>query len=318
MFGAIGYAICIGLLCFALVERTGVEHPLAIAAVGFSLWAYLPVYGVIGFAVAARRKVLAVLSVLIVALHLHVAWPDVKIGSSVSEVARTAPRLTVFTSNVFFLNRDLSGGIFGEVLYLKPDIAVFQEVIEPSWDAIQTDEQLQALYPYRAIAGRSEGATVLISRLPIKNPRVVKLGPGLVAVATVVTAAGDVDVYSVHLESPVGRQNVDEWKDGYDDLAELVRSAPNPLVLAGDFNATVYHKRFRDLLDLGFKDAQSSVGLGMHATFRPRLRGRELVPLLRIDHILTTPQLVPLRVAVGVGRGSDHRPVYGEFALLPR
>jgi len=46
-------------------------------------------------------------------------------------------------------------------------------------------------------------------------------------------------------------------------------------------------------------------------------RNRRIVPpLARIDHVLTTRGLAVTRIAAGVGRGSDHRPLIADVAVV--
>ena len=57
-----------------------------------------------------------------------------------------------------------------------------------------------------------------------------------------------------------------------------------PRVLAGDFNATLDHAVFRDVLRLGYADAALQVGQALTPTWGPP--GRRAV--LTLDHVLVT------------------------------
>lgn len=48
----------------------------------------------------------------------------------------------------------------------------------------------------------------------------------------------------------------------------------------------------------------------------PRDRG-VLPALVRIDHVLTSDQVVVTRITAGAGAGSDHRPLIADVALVP-
>ena len=91
------------------------------------------------------------------------------------------------------------------------------------------------------------------------------------------------------------------------------RDGSEPVLLVGDFNATVYHPRFDDLLDTGLTDAHSARGRGFTGTWP---RDQPFPPLLRIDHALSSKELVPVKATYGTGRGSDHRPIIVEYALV--
>ena len=83
--------------------------------------------------------------------------------------------------------------------------------------------------------------------------------------------------------------------------------------MVGDFNATMYHPRFEDLLDTGLTDAHSARGRGFSGTWP---RNRSYPPFLRIDHALSSKELVPLEASYGKGTGSDHRPIIVDYALV--
>jgi endonuclease/exonuclease/phosphatase (EEP) superfamily protein YafD len=84
-------------------------------------------------------------------------------------------------------------------------------------------------------------------------------------------------------------------------------------VLAGDFNATADHARFRRVLRPGHVDAAARVGRGLIPTWGPEPWGRPA--LLTLDHVLVDPGCTVLAVSVHRLPGSDHRAVYAEFRL---
>ena len=45
-------------------------------------------------------------------------------------------------------------------------------------------------------------------------------------------------------------------------------------------------------------------------------RNMPVPPFLRIDHALSSKELVPTRATYGTGRGSDHRPIIVDYALV--
>jgi endonuclease/exonuclease/phosphatase (EEP) superfamily protein YafD len=84
--------------------------------------------------------------------------------------------------------------------------------------------------------------------------------------------------------------------------------------VSGDFNATWGHRAFRRLLDAGLVDAVAARGRPYQMTW-PRDR-RFVPPLTRIDHVLTRGPLAVTSIRTGDGRGSDHRPLVADVALL--
>jgi endonuclease/exonuclease/phosphatase (EEP) superfamily protein YafD len=109
---------------------------------------------------------------------------------------------------------------------------------------------------------------------------------------------------------PWSRAATARWRS---QLSALPPPGPDPVILAGDFNATLDHAAFRHLLALGYADAASQIGHGLTPTWGPRPHRRPA--LLAIDHFLISPQCAVLATATHVLPGSDHRAVYAEIRL---
>lgn len=92
-------------------------------------------------------------------------------------------------------------------------------------------------------------------------------------------------------------------------VLEKTTAFPNvPTILGGDFNAPATDIVHRQLSG-DFVDAFSAVGTGWGDTYQRRF------PILRIDHLYATRQLLPLRCRVVASRHSDHRMVVADFLL---
>jgi endonuclease/exonuclease/phosphatase (EEP) superfamily protein YafD len=96
-------------------------------------------------------------------------------------------------------------------------------------------------------------------------------------------------------------------------LAALAAPGYSPRILAGDFNATLDHAQFRQLLRRGYVDAASQVGNGLSPTWGPQ-PGRRPV-LLAIDHVLIDRRCAVLTTSAHSLTGSDHRALYAELRL---
>ncbi|RMH70016.1 MAG: endonuclease/exonuclease/phosphatase family protein, partial [Actinomyces sp.] len=88
------------------------------------------------------------------------------------------------------------------------------------------------------------------------------------------------------------------------DLADVPGRLADPLVVAGDLNATEAHRPLARLLDR-FTDTASVTGSGWRGTWPTN---RRWPPVLRLDRILVRG-LVTLEHEVGPAPGSDHRHV---------
>ncbi len=96
-------------------------------------------------------------------------------------------------------------------------------------------------------------------------------------------------------------------------LSALPAPGDSPRILAGDFNATLDHAQFRQLLRRGYVDAASQAGNGLSFTWGPRPDRR--LTLLAIDHVLIDRRCAALTTSAHWLTGSDHRALYAELRL---
>lgn len=94
-----------------------------------------------------------------------------------------------------------------------------------------------------------------------------------------------------------------------DELSQFVMDSPYPIVLCGDFNDTHTSYVYGKITDQ-LKDAFTQKGKGFGDTFN-RMNA---IPL-RIDYILTSPELECSSFKVIDVPYSDHKPVYASFTL---
>ena len=104
-------------------------------------------------------------------------------------------------------------------------------------------------------------------------------------------------------------------------IAGLVRAATagGPAVLMGDFNLVERHPIYRQIAGAGLTDAFRAAGRGIGVTLPTRMArwaatgsrwgSIPLPPLVRVDYIWLTADLMPLVAWVGRHAGSDHLPV---------
>ena len=145
----------------------------------------------------------------------------------------------------------------------------------------------------------------------------------------VLGAAYDLDVdgeplriFNVHLETV--RKGFEDISLTQIDLPSILENAKNrkieaellaswigqqqPVVVVGDFNMTRGESLYREYFD-HFRNAYSEVGFGFGHTKSTRLLS------VRIDHLLTTLDVLPVVAKVGIDVGSDHRPLLVDLAL---
>jgi len=206
------------------------------------------------------------------------------------------------------------------------DLVALQEVPPVTVDALRT--ALAAEYPYSA--GDSEA--LVLSRFPLQGLSGFQIPDGAYTSRQVEVQLGArrLTLTNVHVNRPAywlrWRGGVLPVVRGYDptrrdaQVAELVRyaqRAAGPHLLVGDFNATEWSTAY-ELLRAQFEDSFRAAGWGFGHTYPSHIVwGRWLVsvPLLRIDYVFYSPELVALRAYVGPDGGSDHLPVVAELSF---
>ncbi len=130
--------------------------------------------------------------------------------------------------------------------------------------------------------------------------------------ATMDVDGHDVFVAAVHPLSPYP-SNADVWVEELDALRDWLGTVDGRAVIGGDFNSTIDHRGFRDILSSGYHDAVEQSGAGFLPTY-PANRRR--IPLLiGIDHVISRGGIVATDVArVDVG-GTDHATLIATLAV---
>ena len=285
--------------------------PLIVANM-FTPWLYVPIWGVLAVALIARRPYLAQISAAVAMLHLLWLAPGAVLPSAQPPEVAEAPRLRVMTANLLGVNHDTEG-IVGEVLEARPDVLIVQE-LTPHWHASLEDPRLWVLFPERVHVVREDSFGVgVYSRLPIEEHSLFEL-EGLPLVQAGVRV-GDriVRVYAVHTLPPRTPAYAAVWERMMGGLGELLESERGPVILAGDLNATPHARLYRRLVSGRMRGAHEDRGRGLATTWP---NGVFSVPSVRLDHVLLSPEVACLRVWEGEGRGSDHRPVLLDVAIL--
>lgn len=229
-----------------------------------------------------------------------------------AEPESSARRLRLLVANVW-CERAPTPALAELVRREAPDLFAVIE-LTPTWLAAL--EELADLLPHRVTAPREDPfGLALFSRWPLESLHVGPVGVGgyELLLARVAHPAGALSLAVAHPRAP---QHPLGWYGRNDYLAavaEHLRAAPAPRLLAADSNATPWSGPMRTLAArTGLVDARSGRGwLGTWPTFLPS------VFLRPIDHVLHEPAMRVLRFAVTESFGSDHRGLAVEL-LLPR
>jgi len=311
---AIGWLIVTPLAVSAGARLAGLDEASSLLLLADGLTPLLgpPALVTGGIGLQQRRWTLTVLSAVTAGVLLGSALPGVGVPVRVRPRGEWSPLLRLFNANLYDANPDV-GLIAKEILAAAPDLVALQEV-DPDGAARLRRSGVLARFPYRVTEIRPGASGIALwSRFPLAESQVQDVGGWPAISATVVLGARRLRLYTFHVIAPVGEGRA-RWKAQLRRIDEEIRRERRPLVVVGDFNATRYHPSFRRLLSDRLADAHERRGRGWATTW-PRNRW-PLPPVMRLDHVLVSPEVGVRSVREGVGRGSDHRPIIADLVLL--
>ncbi|MGE3908760.1 MAG: endonuclease/exonuclease/phosphatase family protein [Chloroflexota bacterium] len=215
------------------------------------------------------------------------------------------------------------------ILLERPDIVC---LVEAPPDTLSTlGLNLRATYEYQV----GSSSVFVLSRFPLTESQAAVVADG-VKDSLHVTVEVDhrlVRLIAVHLQRidaypgirggptpmfrAVRRFSTDARDTAMEDIVALLRDEHGPQILAGDLNMTPTSQA-HSVLTAELQDAFQEAGSGLGHTYPATLRsfGLDLsVPLIRIDYIFHTPDLVAQRAWNSLGRGSDHLPIIADLAF---
>lgn len=303
-WSVIGAAAALGVGRQLELTSTG-----GVSAVSLAPWTVIPAAGAVAALAAVRSWRSALVGAVVVTL---VGWPQAATYLS-AEPADAVPVISVMTANTLHGAAD-PDALVATVRARGVDVLAVQELTTDSIERLTASGLDQAL-PYRSIAFQPGGTDVgLWSRYPLDDPQMLT-GFALNPVQARVTVAGHpLTVIAFHSKAPLYNNGTELWQADLDRLAEVMANPSTPTIVAGDFNATHDHRQFRDLLDTGYTDAGSDAGAGILPTYpADRIWG----PLIGIDHVLVSNDLVGLEVTSVDQPGSDHLAVVAVVGSRP-
>ena len=193
------------------------------------------------------------------------------------------------------------------------DVLALSEARQPTVDKLRAAGATRGL-PYAFPAGPPPEGTLIRSRYELSGlPDTSGPITGETAQRNPAARLGTGDgvvVRAVHPPPPVpGR--VGPWRANLEGLSRWAEQTAGPLVVAGDFNASVDHPGMRELLGAGLRDAHEVAGAGRARTWP---NGRALPPFVHIDHVLVRGLDVESAKAVRIP-GSDHAAVVAHLVI---
>lgn len=285
---------------------------------GVAPFVYFGVWPAAVIALWRRRWVLAAASVALVAAHVAITLPAVW-PQRTPAWADSAPTLKVLVANVKADNGSMPEAA-DRLLAEDADVMVLVEVTD-GWVRVLTGAGADERYPHQVLQADSFSArgAAVYSKRPLTAGLVIDLGRGRRAPSARVQVADGVEVtlFAVHLVSPYAKVREERWRENFDTLQRTIPTIEGPFVLAGDFNATRWHRFFGRLLDEGLTDAHEHAGKGLTMSWPTDKPKRIIPPVMRLDHALMNDDVTALSVRDFVIPGSDHKGFVTELAVRP-
>jgi endonuclease/exonuclease/phosphatase (EEP) superfamily protein YafD len=186
----------------------------------------------------------------------------------------------------------------------SPDIIIVQEAGD-AW--LQALEQLAGAYPFtRFVANRDHAGISIRSRFPfepIADDSFGEIDFPLIA-ARIKLDNLSFSLITLHPPPPITDAFFNERNRQLGEVAQLVRQVPQPAVVAGDLNISLwspYYKKFCE--QSGLKVVRQ--GFGILPTYPTHNR----LMMIPIDHCLVTPDLEVTNCRIGKDVSSDHLPI---------
>ena len=247
----------------------------------------------------------AAVGALASALLLLAVWPQYAPGGPAADP--DSPTVRLYVANLYAMNDDVAA-MRGSIEAADADIIILVEFGEAPNAAI---DALLTGYPHREVTERvvrSEDAvrSVIASRHPLSRRSTEGAERQMIA-AVADTPIGPVRVVGVHLTRPWPFQF--QWGQiiQAQNLLDHIEDAPEPVVMAGDFNSVASARIGRML---------RAEGDLVHAPGWPGTWPAAAPGPLRmtIDQVYHSRDIAVAERRLGAPTGSDHRPVIVDLA----
>jgi endonuclease/exonuclease/phosphatase (EEP) superfamily protein YafD len=220
-------------------------------------------------------------------------------------------RVKLLFTNVQSANKNFSDFI-SFVIEEDPHVLIIQEATQPWIDRLKV---LQERFPYEKTLPKPRGVGIaLYSRMPVERFDIISLGSERVsALLARLNRGGRVlSVVTVHPRNPLRRGNFRQRNEQLWDTASIVQALPEPKILVGDLNASLWSPYYAHLIrQTGLNNARE--GFGLLPTWPAFMSWPFL--MIPIDHCLVSPDIDVLRMRTGRNIGSDHLPIIVDMTI---
>ncbi len=309
LFVAAGAVATLPVVASLVLRQVDVSTPRLVAYVAGTPVVLVAGLGAIAcFLLGGSRVGTAVAGVLTSVLALT----QVPLYLGTSAPADGSTTVTVMTVNLHYGNGD-ADQIVAAVRAHDVDVLATEELTNPAVDALR-DAGIDDALPFAALKPGGDRGNGVWSRHPVVELATPDDFVNEPVAVRMEVAGQDLFVAAVHPTSPYP-DGADEWSREMGLLADWLHEIDDRAIVAGDFNATLDHRQFRDVLAAGFADAAAQVGAGWLPTY-PANRRR--IPLLiTIDHVLANDGIVATDVTRVDIADTDHAALVARLAVPP-
>ena len=256
----------------------------------------------------SRRRAMAVAIVVLAAPHAVALTSLISPGTAQAAVEPANP-VRVTTLNGYWQNWN-GAALIAYVEQTDPDILVIQEA-DRRWQPNLL--LIGARFPYAVPEDWDKARdVVMFSRFPmIRSARRFANGRGFDHQSADLEIAGQtVTLVGVHTPSPGRADQAARRNRSLAEIARFAASTDHPMIVAGDFNSTVWSPHFADMIAASGLD-DTADGRGWHPTWPSWLPAAGI----QIDHILISEEFEVQAFTRGPEVGSDHFPLTVDLTL---
>ena len=264
-----------------------------------------------GVALIVKRWRLAVPALLLGLVLMRPVWQAAWPNADADITSPNSAGLKVMSVNLLMINQQIDP-MLAEIEAADPDVILLQEYAY-QWHRAMQKRMLERWPHYIGVPQDDSFGIAIYSRLPLENATAqLPLGEGFIPQIKATVQLGDkpIDLYNIHLLPPRTLWYTTEHRLEFADLLKHLHQQQGAYVIAGDFNFTTTSPQAAALHERGLKDVHDIAGSGLGLTWPVNGVVRYMpVPGIRFDHVYLSEELTAPEAAMGVGPGSDHRPI---------
>lgn len=307
----------LALLLLVLAPDLQARHQLLAMATSFAPYGWVCWLVAVLVGLASTRRRLVVLPLVVgLAVHSFLLLPY--LPGAPSAVAGQRATVGVLELNLRFglANTDK---LAAEIDRRRPDVVVLAEVTDSTLKALNT-KAWRTRMPYRlgtadadadpATGYGGAGGTMVLSRFALTDLGRAQDTAFTNIAARVAMPEHPFVIVGAHPANP--EHGLSRWLQDGQSLAQLASAhTGEPMVVAGDLNATAEHLTLRELkARAGLTD--TATGRGWHPTFPA---DTWYPPLIQIDHVLVSSAFTPTGLDTFTVPGADHRGLMVQLAV---